>query len=438
MIQKKTDALIKITGITGWACSMIQCAFLSSLLNISEFQYDMAGMKQCLMLATHLLILVLTDSCNQRCVYCQAGKAHASRMSVETCRRAVDLAVHSPVSHMTIEFQGGEPTMNPEALMFTVPYARKIFNEHGKHVDFALVSNMTNVNTELFRWLIEHDVNISTSLDGNRIVHEYNRPLAVNESSYDAWHKGTELYRNICIELGKDSSVSAIQTTTRKSLSFQKEIVDEYISNGMNQIYIRPLTPLGCARENWNVIGYSPEEYAEFYCRIIDYMIKKCRHGIFITESTASIYLKRILNHESVSHTEFRSHCSAAVGQIAVNYDGNIYTYDEGRMLANMGDSIFRLGSVNDTYSELMLSPAAHAVCTASCVESLPVCSDCVYSPYCSVCPVVNYGIYGDLIQRDERSYRCIISRSIIAHLFGMIRRNDPAEMNILHQWANS
>lgn len=403
---------------------------------ISEFQYDMAGMKRCLLSATRLVILVLTDSCNQRCVYCQAGGAHTSKMSAETCRKAVNLAVQSPVSHMTIEFQGGEPTMNPEALRFTIPYARKVFAEHGKNVDFALVSNMTNIDAELLRWLIEQDVNISTSLDGNRIVHEYNRPLAVHKSSYNAWHEGIEIYRKLCAKCGKNSVISAIQTTTRKSLNCPEEIIDEYISNGINQLYVRPLTPLGRARENWNVIGYSPEEYVNFYCRLIDCMMEKCRDGVYVSEATASIYLKRILNRESVGHTEFRSPCGAAVGQIAVNYDGNIYTCDEGRMLANMGDDIFRLGSVDNTYRELMKSPAAHAVCTASCAEALPMCCDCVYLPYCSVCPVVNYGLEGNLIQRDEHSYRCVISKGILDYLFAVIRKNNPDEIKILRQWA--
>lgn len=405
---------------------------------ISEFQYDMAGMKHCLLSATRLVILVLTDSCNQRCVYCQAGGAHTSKMSAETCRKAINLAVQSPVSHMTIEFQGGEPTMNPEALRFTIPYARKVFAENGKNVDFALVSNMTNADAELLRWLIEQDVNISTSLDGNRTVHEYNRPLAVNKSSYDTWHEGVEIYRKLCAECGKNFAISAIQTTTRKSLSCPEEIIDEYISNGINHLYVRPLTPLGRARENWNVIGYSPEEYVRFYCHLIDCMIEKCRNGVYVSEATASIYLKRILNGESVGHTEFRSPCGAAVGQIAVNYDGNIYTCDEGRMLANMGDDIFRLGSVDNTYRELMMSPVAHAVCTASCAEALPMCSDCVYLPYCSVCPVVNYGLEGDLIQRDEHSYRCVIAKGIFDYLFTLIQRNNPNEMQILQQWANS
>lgn len=286
-------------------------------------------------------------------------------MPLEVCRKAVDLAAQSPVSHMTVEFQGGEPTLNPEALRFTVPYARRVFAEAGKHVDFALVSNLTNPDTELLRWLIEQDVRISTSLDGCRVVHEHNRPLATGESSYDAWRKGAETYRRLCAECGKNPAISAIQTTTRKSLSFPEEIVDEYLANGINHLYVRPLTPLGFARENWDIIGYSPEEYVSFYCRVIDYMMEKCQQGVFVTEATASIYLKRILNSGAVNHSEFRSPCGASVGQIAVNHDGNIYTCDEGRMLANMGDDIFRLGSVSNTYAELMRSPAAHAVCTA-------------------------------------------------------------------------
>ena len=404
---------------------------------ISDFQHNMADMKRCLSVATNLFILVLTASCNQRCVYCQAGTGYSSNTSVEICKKAIDLAVQSPVSHVTIEFQGGEPTLNPEALMFSVPYARQIFAEQGKNVDFALVSNMTSINPELLRWLIEQDVHISTSLDGNRIVHETNRPLAVEKSSYDAWHEGLEIYNKLCKECGKNPVINAIQTTTRQSLNFPEEIVDEYISNGINQLYIRPLTPLGCAREKWDIIGYAPEEYVRFYCRLLDYIMEKCKQGIYITESTACMYLKRILKHGSVNHTEFRSPCGAAVGQIAVNYDGSIYTCDEGRMLANMGEHIFRLGTVDNTYRELLQSPVAHAVCTASCIEALPICGDCVYSPYCSVCPVVNYGLEGDLFHRNEHSYKCVIAKGVIEHLFGIIHRSDPDEMAILQHWAN-
>ena len=268
-------------------------------------------------------------------------------------------------------------------------------------------------------------------------MHEYNRPLAANKSSYDSWQSGVKLYKNLCEECGKSPVISSIQTTTKKSLNFPKEIINEYLSNGINRLYIRPLTPLGCAYERWNIIGCTPEEYIKFYCEIFDYMLELCKTGKYIVEVTASIYLARILNNESVDHTEFRSPCGAGVGQMAVNYDGNIYTCDEGRMLANMGDNAFKIGSVNNTYQELLKSPVVHATCAASCIESLPKCHDCVYSPYCSVCPVINYGLEHDLISRNVNDYKCVISKGILDHLFTILQRNLPEEINILRQWAN-
>ena len=405
---------------------------------IYDFESEMSQMKHCLLVGTQLFIIVLTDACNQRCIYCQAGEVHTCKTSVETCRKAIDIAVQSPVSQVTIEFQGGEPTLNPEALYFSIPYAKRVFLERGKKVEFAIVTNLTNPNPELLRWLIEQDVHISTSLDGSRIVHNYNRPLAIDKSSYDAWHRGAELYKSLCVECGKVPMVSAIQTTTRKSLQYPNEILEEYLTNGMNRLYVRPLTPLGCAKDRWNEIGYAPEEYLSFYCCLIDAMIEMCKNGVDVSETTASIYLARILYGDSVGHTEFRSPCGAGVGQMAINFDGNVYTCDEGRMIANMGDPIFRMGTVDDSYRDLMQSPVVHAVCTASCIEGLPFCSDCVYAPFCAVCPVVNYGIEGDLISRDEHSYRCQISKGIIKYIFEKIQKNDPIEINILRQWADN
>lgn len=405
---------------------------------VHDFESKMSQMKHCLLVGTQLFIIVLTDACNQRCIYCQAGEVHTSKTSLETCKKAIDIAVQSPVSQVTIEFQGGEPTLNPEALYFSIPYAKKVFLEKGKKVDFAIVTNLTSPNPELLRWLIEQDVHISTSLDGSRVVHDYNRPLAIAQSSYNAWHRGAELYKSLCVECGKEPMISAIQTTTRKSLQYPNEILNEYLSNGMNKLYVRPLTPLGCARDRWNEIGYTAEEYLSFYCRLIDEMMERCRNGENVIETTASIYLTRIMYGDSVGHTEFRSPCGAGVGQMAINYDGNVYTCDEGRMIANMGDPIFRMGTVDDSYRDLMQSPVVHAVCTASCIEGLPFCYDCAYAPFCAVCPVINYGIEGDLISRDEHAYRCQISKGIIQYLFEILQKNNPDEIKILRYWANS
>lgn len=394
-----------------------------------------ADMKSCLFAATELFILVLTYSCNQKCVYCQAGAIPESRnMTKDICKKAIDIAVQSPVNHVTIEFQGGEPTLNREVLQFAVSYAKKKFYEAGKKVRFEIVTNLTGAGVDILRWLHDEGVHISTSLDGPKFVHDYNRPMVSGDGSYDQWENKVEEVKAI-YEIDR---IGAIETTTKAVLEYPDELIETYIQHGMDSIYVRPLTPLGYARKAWDQIGYTPEEYLDFYRKLVLRMIELCQQGIYISETTASIYLRRILLHESVRHTEHRSPCGAAVGQMAFNYDGKVYTCDEGRMLANMGDDNFCLGSVENNYRELITSPVAHAVCVASCIETLPFCVDCVYAPYCAACPVVTYGLEGDLISHEKRNYRCAISKGILGFLFELLEQNDEEINKILLQWAEN
>ncbi len=63
-----------------------------------------------------LHIVILTLRCNHNCVYCHASRQPASRagfdMNVETAGRVLDVVFESPSTDLTIEFQGGEPTLN--------------------------------------------------------------------------------------------------------------------------------------------------------------------------------------------------------------------------------------------------------------------------------------------------------------------------------------
>ena len=404
---------------------------------VGHWANELTSMKRCLFTATQLFILVLTTACNQRCVYCQAGDSgNVVFMSKETARKAIDIAASAPVDFATIEFQGGEPTLNPEVLKDAVLYAKEVFRTKGKHVNFALATNLTGCNAGLLSWLSREGVHISTSLDGPQVLHNLNRPLAGGEDSYARFLQGVRMYNDACAQSGVCAPISAIQTTTRYSFAYAKQIIDEYVRQDIKRLYIRPLTPLGCARDRWAEIGYSPDEYLEFYRQILSYMIELCLAGTDVREITASLYLRRILMHESVAHTEYRSPCGAGIGQMAVNCDGKIYTCDEARMLANMGDDAFLLGTVDNSYQELIQSPVAHAVCVSSCIEALPICSDCAFSPFCAVCPVVNYGLEGDIISHDVGNYRCAIAKGILRMLFEIIQRNDPTEMDVLWKWA--
>ena len=394
--------------------------------------------KACHFTATQLFILVLTTACNQRCVYCQASAGTADAyMSWDVARQAVELAFQSPAPAITLEFQGGEPTLNSSVLKQSVRYAKELAEQTGKQLSMSLVTNLTCVREDLLQWLLQQGVSICTSLDGPDFLHNTNRPMMHGKSSYDVFSLGVKKYQDLCKNLGMSTIPQAIQTTTRSSLAYGREIVHEYMRWGIDSLYLRPLTPLGLAAAQWEEIGYSPEEYLAYYCDIIHCLLEMNERGIPMREVTASIYLRRILLNESISHTEHRSPCGGGIGQMAIQPNGDVYTCDEARMLATTGESIFRIGCIQEKYSKLIASPAVHAVCTASCIESLPMCCDCVFHPYCATCPVVTYGTEKALVSQQAESYHCKISKGILTFLFSVLHHGGEADITNLHKWAH-
>ena len=87
----------------------------------------------------------------------------------------------------------------------------------------------------------------------------------------------------------KGIRVGAIQTTTRASLKYPREIVRTYRDLGFENIFIRPLTPLGKATFNWEEIGYTPEEFIDFYQDVMDELIQINKTGHFMKEDHYSI-----------------------------------------------------------------------------------------------------------------------------------------------------
>lgn len=373
-----------------------------------------------------LHIFVVTKSCNQKCIYCQASTESGAQynMDIETARRAVDIALTSPANDLTFEFQGGEPLMNYDTIHDIITYTNQ--NKGSKRVAYTLVSNLMYLTDEMIYFFGENGVNISTSLDGNEQVHNKNRPIPKQNALKILTEKIDMINRN-------GLTVSAIQTTTKFSLPYYKEIVDQYLELGIPSLFIRPLTALGYAKANWDKIGYSPEEFLEFYRNIMEYVIQCRKQGIDLTEGHASIFLKKILGRESVNYMELRSPCGGVFGQLAYYYNGDVYTCDEGRMLAEMGDQSFRLGNVyTNSYKEIVQNPICSLIGKSSCLESLPLCAECVYMPYCGVCPVINWSEHKNIYIQMKNNSRCKIYKGMQDFLFEKIYEDDENIMNIL------
>ena len=406
-------------------CQLLEKNFIfdgNQELFLRKAKYDYREMKSYLFMATPLHIFVLTDQCNMACVYCQAQdkkQTKHGKMTKDVAKKAVDIALQTPNRSLDFEFQGGEPLINFSIIKYIVEYAEE--NKEDKVIRYSLVTNTLLMSDEMIQFFLKYDFAISTSLDGDKYVHDSNRKTVYGENTYYLVENNIRKISNSGLPIG------AIQTTTKVSLGHPESIIETYLEMGLRRIFLRPLTPLGFAAENWDDIGYSEQDFLRFYEQALLYIIEKNKEGNKIQEGTAVFFLKKILGGYSENYMELRSPCGASVGQIAYYYDGNIYSCDEGRMMAEMGHNDFCLGNVNNNYDELMDSSVCRTVSTASVLESLPGCSDCVYMPFCGVCPVVNYALEGNILPARANFYRCKINKGILDLLFNLIRNNSDA-----------
>lgn len=404
----------------------------SDLAFSSDNRYDLRNAKGHVQQSTSLHIFVVTTCCNLRCVYCQANNGinnPTMMMDISTAKKAVDVALQSPTKYLSFEFQGGEPLVNFDIIKYIFEYSEEHKGHH--EINYNIVTNLTLLNDEITDFIKKNKIGVSTSLDGNRELHNINRPFPYGTGSYDSVCKSVIELRSEGIHVG------AIQTTTRESLNYPEQIVDTYKDLGFDSVFIRPLTPLGKATKNWESIGYTAKEYLEFYEKVLNRILDINKAGLFFKEAHASILLKRIFG-QFVNYMELRSPCGATIGQMAYYPDGNVFTCDEGRMFYEMGDKTFCLGSVyNNTYKEMICSSVCKAVCASSVLETIPSCCDCVYQIYCGTCPVVNFANCGDLIEKNPRGYRCSIYMGMLDLLFDYFERNDNKVMDIFRAWSN-
>lgn len=379
-----------------------------------------------------LHIFVLTKQCNQQCVYCQASTEleRHTQMSGETAAKAVDIALQTTAQYVTFEFQGGEPLMNFDTLKFIVEYAEEQNQSCGKNLEFSVVTNLMLLDEEKLEFLTKHGVSICTSLDGDEILHNKNRPY-FQQNTFEILKKKIQMIQD------KGASVSAIQTTTRDSLPRYREMVDQYLAFGLNQITIRPLTQLGYAAKNWAKIGYTVDEFLNFYRKSLDYIIERNQQGIFILEGHARMFLSKIFCRDAGNYMELRSPCGGAIGQLAYYYNGKVYSCDEARMLAEMGDDSFCLGNVEqDTYESIVSNPVCKTIAKSSCLEGLADCDGCVYQPYCGTCPVISYARYQTVYPSMFQEYRCRIYKGIQDILFEKLEQQDEEVVEIFRRWC--
>jgi His-Xaa-Ser system radical SAM maturase HxsB len=363
----------------------------------------------------------------------------------ETAERIVEVALQTTSPTVSFELQGhaGEPLLNVDGVRHLVEFAGATNQRAaGKTLRFTLVTNLSRMTAETAEWLVANDVAVRTWLDGPAEVHDGNRAWTEAGAHRDVvrwieWFGGR--YR----ELGRDPDVwhvDARVTTTRRTLSAWRELVDEYVARGMRSIHLRPLSPLGIDADAWKTIGYTAEEYIAFYERTFGYIVEQNRRGAHLAEGTASTFLNKILTTGDPEAGDIRSPCSAGTSEVAYDVDGRVFPGDEARRVDAFGDPIFALGDVRDlTIADVVRHPTVRAMAAASLLDAQPMCADCWNKPFCGISPVSSYVRDGDLFGQRPRCFECKEHMAVGRTLFAVLaNESDVATTEILQRWTTA
>lgn len=378
-----------------------------------------------------LHIFVLTLRCNQNCTYCQASSrkeiSKNCSMSIEDMEKSVELMFHSSSPNLTMEFQGGEPSLEPDLIRYGIEKAEQLNVKENRKLTYVLCTNCRYLSDDLLELCKKHNVLISTSLDGPDFIHNANRG---KEDSYEKTIAGIEKARKV---LGKDA-ISALMTTSELALDYPKEIIDEYVKVGFCGIFLRSLNPYGLAAKNNSWSNYN-KRFIEFYKAGLNYIIDLNKQGIFFIEEYASIILRKILTPYTTGFVDLQSPAGTINSVIVYNYDGYVYPSDESRMLAEKQDYTFCLGKITDPYDKIVYGELARRMGKVWSNEALAGCSECGIKVFCGADPVRNYSTQADMYGFRPTSLVCQKNKAIIEYILSLIVERGDEVLPIFKSW---
>ncbi len=188
------------------------------------------------------LCLNIAHDCNLRCKYCFAeeGKYHGekSKMSVEVGEKAIDFIIANSGSrkNLEIDFFGGEPLLNLNAVKEIVKYARDKEKGCNKHFRFTITTNGTLLNDDSIDYLNATMDNIVLSLDGRKEVNDTMRATKDGTGTYEAI---LPKFRQL-VSKRKDRDYYVRGTFTAENLDFSNDVM-HMADLGFEQLSIEPV-----------------------------------------------------------------------------------------------------------------------------------------------------------------------------------------------------
>lgn len=285
---------------------------------------------------------MLCQDCNMRCSYCFAGNGEYNEkgyMNFKIGKKAIDFLIENSLSDdLTVCLFGGEPLLNSKLFIKMVNYCKYIEKEKGKKITITTTINGTLLTKEIEKFLIENNVRVQISLDGDKDTHNSNRYFSNKAQSYDKIMKNIDGMR-------KQGLLSARATVTRNNLDMIQ------IFNHLNDLNFRavPFTPAFNLFNNNDL-----EDLKASYGELVVYFENLIKNGEINKAKKVTVlysFIRKIYNARNRDIS-----CGLGNSAIAVDINGDIYpchrfVSDKRSIIGNIYDGFKRrqefLESVN-------------------------------------------------------------------------------------------
>ena len=315
------------------------------------------------------MCLNVAHDCNLRCEYCFAAKGDfgcgRKLMPLEVGKKAIDFLIERSAGRRNLEmdFFGGEPLMNWDAVKELVLYAREQEKIHNKNFRFTITTNGLLLTDDKIDFINQDMSNCVLSLDGRK---EINDRLRVRVDGTGCYDQIVPKYQKLVAQRG-DKDYYARGTFTRYNLDFTEDVL-HMADLGFDQVSVEPV--VSDEKLDYSIKEEDLPRVFEEYERLANALLKRRKEG----KGCNFFHFMIDLNQGPCAIKRLRG-CGCGNEYVAVTPEGDIYPCHQF-----VGDEQWKMGSVLDgTFNMPMKERFAKAN-----VYSKSDCKNCWAKFYCS------------------------------------------------------
>ncbi|MDR2091533.1 MAG: radical SAM protein [Clostridiales bacterium] len=350
-------------------------------------------------------IIDITKSCNFNCLYCFRNHLTNSQMSSDTiskiAMKIIGYCRKNDIKQIGIQAFGGEPLLYLEGIKSLC----KCFSNSGIEVCIDVETNASLINDAIAKELMNLNIKVGVSIDGDEKAHNAQRRLADGSKSYEMVIQGI---KNLKKYYFVDFSV--INVLTKMNIDRIKDLIQFYIYD-LNITNVK----FNIVKDNPNAVesrlAPSTVQIERFAAELCDTIFAYYRMGIRFNEDNLLTRLQNLLSRTNNNFC-LSNGCRGGEAMISIDCDGNIFPCETldfpNEKLANIFDSTFEFDSIAEKKRQHDFF-----------VHSGAKCENCPWEYYCKGGCASRRRYNGNKEEIDE--VECAINKVIYPKLIELI-----------------